>query len=398
VSTSHHDRRIVSAHDFQRLARKRLPRVVYDYIEAGAGEEQTLRANRDAFAEITFNPQYLVDVSARDQSTMVFGRRIETPIMIAPAGAQRLACRSGEVATVRAAARAGTALSLSCGANRTIEEVAAAGRGAPLWFNLQNWQPRELQLSLIRRAASAGYQALLVSIDSPVEALIDRNHRNGYSIPFKLGTGAKLDAARRFRWLRQTLFSPPITFGNLQAFEKESKLRLTGASSLARQLKNLSATWADLEWFRSVWDGPLVVKGVLTPETARLAFDAGADGVVCSNHGGRMLDGVPGTMNVLSSIVEVGAERDKEVFLDGGIRRGTDVVKALALGARACLIGRPFFYALAVDGENGVVRLFDILKNEVENTLGHLGRPTLAHLDPGVLNVPAGFHLHRRQS
>lgn len=391
MSGLHTDRRIVSAHDFRRIAKKRLPRIVFDYIDAGVGEEQTVRANRDAFGRITFNPRSLVDVSARDQTTTVFGRRIETPIMIAPAGAQRLACREGEVAAVRAAARVGTIFCLSSGSNRSIEEVAEASNGAPLWFNTQNWQPRELQLSLLRRARAAGFECLLVSIDSPVEALIDANQRNGYSIPFKLNARVVIDAAHRFRWLRQFLFSAPITFKNLEAFNEDRRLSLSEAASLHTQLKNRAATWRELEWYRSVWEGPLIVKGLLTADAARRSFDAGADGIVCSNHGGRMLDGVPATMEVLSRLVEVAVAREKEVFLDGGIRRGTDVVKALALGARAVLIGRPFFFALAVAGEEGVVRLFDILKREVANTLGHLGCPTLADLDASVVNVPEGF-------
>lgn len=391
-------KRIVSAHDFQRAARKRVPRIVYDYITDGVGDQQTVRANRAAYSEISFKPTALVDVSKRDKSTTVFGQTIKTPIMIAPAGAQRLACRQGEVATARAAAQIGTVFCLSCGANRTIEEVADAGRGTPLWFNIQNWRPRELQQSLIERAQKAGYQALVLSIDSPVEALIDRNRRNGYSIPFKMDLRAKLDAARRPHWLQEFLFSSPITFRNIEAYAREHQLPLSTSSSFARQLKNPQATWEDVRWYRTLWDGPLVLKGVVTPESARQAFSAGADGVICSNHGGRMLDGTPATMRVLASIVDVAAAHGREVFLDGGIRRGTDVVKALALGAQACLIGRPFFYALAVDGEAGVVRLFDILGGEVENTLGHLGRCSLSELGEDVLGIPADFHLYRETS
>jgi isopentenyl diphosphate isomerase/L-lactate dehydrogenase-like FMN-dependent dehydrogenase len=383
---------MINTEDFRQAARRRLPRIVFDYIDAGAGDEYTLRANREAFGRITFRPRSLVDVSKRDQSTLVFGRRIETPIIIAPAGAQRLVCREGEVATVRAAAKIGTIFALSSGSNRSIEEVAGAAKGATLWFNTQNWQPRELLQSLVERAQQAGYHALLVSIDSPADPLMDRSRRNGYSIPFRLNARAAIDAAHRLRWLREFMFSPPITFKNLEAFNEGHGISLSRAASLHSQLKNPAATWDDLKWFRSIWQGPLVVKGVLTAETARKAFDVGADGVVCSNHGGRMLDGAPATMDVLPEVLEAAAGRHKEVFLDSGVRRGTDVVKAIALGARACLVGRPFFWALAVGGERGVVELFDILRKEVDNTLGHLGRPTLADLDPSAVSLQPDPH------
>lgn len=369
-----------------------MPRIVFDYIDGGAGDEYTLRANREIFGKITFRPRSLVDVSRTDQTTMVFGRLVKTPILLAPAGAQRLACREGEVATARAAGRIGTIFTLSSGSNRTIEEVAAAASGT-LWFSAQPWQPRKLLGSIVERADRSGYHALVVTIDAPAEPLVDRNQRHGYSIPFRLNFASAVDASHRPYWLREFLFRPPISFENLKAYGETYCDPRSSGVSLNSRLKNPSATWEDLKWFRHIWKGPLVVKGVLTAETARRAFDIGADGVVCSNHGGRMLDGLQSTMAALPEVVETAYGRDKEVFLDSGVRRGSDVVKAIALGARACLVGRPYFFALAVGGEEGVVHLFNILKREVENTLTHLGRPTLADLDSTALMPSLESHV-----
>jgi L-lactate dehydrogenase (cytochrome) len=379
---------MVNVEDFRQKAKRRLPRAIFDIVDGAAGDEVTMRANQEAFDRISFRPRPLVDVLHRDQSTTVLGRRVELPILLAPAGAARLMCRPGEVAAVRAAARMGTVFALSMAANSAIEEVADEGKGATLWFQVYLWRGRDLVGPLVERAERAGYHALCLTVDAAAPALKYRDMRNGMSVPPKLTVRTLFDSARHPRWAYDFVFGPPIRFKNLSAEDQISPgLGLFRGPSVLKDRAWGGATWDELRWLRSIWRGPIVVKGILTEEAAQQAFDLGADAVICSNHGGRVLDGNPASIEALPGVLEAAAGRNKEVYLDSGVRRGSDVVKAIAMGARACLIGRPYYWGLAVGGEVGVVQVLELLKKEVDSVLGLVGCPRLEDLDLSVLNI-----------
>lgn len=328
----------------------------------------------------------LTDLSQRDLGTTVFGRRIELPVMLGPAGMHRLVAREGEVATARAARTAGTVFALSASSNRTIEEVAAAAPGAHLWFQLYLWDSRAWSEHLVRRAAAAGYEVLCVTVDTKAPgARKYRDLRNGLLDP-RVYARSALDAVRRPRWVANFLLGPRIRGVHLPSDGgKPAEVSLFKSPSVIARRMDPSATWDEIRWLRGIWQGPLVVKGVLTAEDATLAFEQGADGVICSNHGGRVLDGVAASLDALPRVVEAAARARKEVFIDGGIRTGGDVVKAIALGARACLIGRPYWWGLAVGGEHGAARVLEILRAEIDGALLRLGRRTIADLDRSVI-------------
>jgi L-lactate dehydrogenase (cytochrome) len=402
---------VINSEDFRAAAKRRLPRVVFDFVDSGAGAEGTTRANEEAFSAIKFHPRHMVNVSERSQQTKVFGRPVEMPVLLGAAGPARMLHPEGDRAAARAAARLGTVHTLGTGASSSIEEVAGAAGNGTLWYQVYMWRSRALIQSLVERADRAGYHAIVLTIDTATAARRDRDLRNGLltsgrrpriydnhaklSIMPRLTVRTVLDVMRHPRWLLGTyLLTPPITFKNVTA--EDARFAATSWYNPGEIQKRMSetATWDEVRWLRTIWQGPLVVKGVMTAEDARLAFDHGADGVIVSNHGGRHLDGLPATIDVLPRIVDEAAP-GKEVFLDGGVRRGIDVVKAIALGARACFIVRPFYWALAVDGEDGVVRLLEIFRKEIDSALGALGRPTLADLDVSALDLTVA-PWHRR--
>lgn len=373
--------RVVIADDYRGLARRRLPRAIFDFVEGGAGDESSVRANRRGFDRITFRPRPLVGVAHRDLHVEVFANTVSMPVLLAPAGSTRLVHRDGEIAVAKAAARIGTIYVLSATSNFTLEEVAAAAPEAMLWFQIYLWQDKKLVADLVRRASEAGFLALCVTVDVPMSGMKDRDMRNGLTIPPRLTVSNALDTCRRARWMRDFVLGPRITFKNLEpyGFDMGGGVMALG-TLMQKRLHDPSSTWEDVRWVRSLWHGPLVVKGVLTKEAAEKAFAVGADGVICSNHGGRQLAGSPATIDVLPEIVDVGARLNKDVFIDGGVRRGYDVVKALALGAKACLIGRPYHWGLAVEGEQGVLRVLEIFEREIDNVLAQIGQPLAAEV------------------
>ena len=368
--------------DVRLLAKKRLPRLAFDFIDGGAEGEVTLRANRQAFDDLTFRPRYLQDVSRRDQETSVVGTRLSLPVMLAPTGLTRIASRNAEVDAARAAGREGTVYVLSAMASTSIEEVARAAEG-PLWFQLYLWRDRSMVDSLVSRAEKAGYQALVVAVDVPVSSKRERDYRNGFVLPPRIRFGTALDAVRHPRWLWNLLTGPPITFPNVVGEGGG-----TGAVVLGKyvneQLCNPAQGLDDLRRLRDTWSGPLLVKGTLTVEDAEEAVACGVDGIIVSNHGGRQLDCAPASVTVLPEVVEAVRGR-ADVLLDSGVRRGSDVVKALALGAKACLIGRPYLYGLAVGGEAGARRVIEILRTEVDLCLALIGSNSVSALNEWVL-------------
>jgi L-lactate dehydrogenase (cytochrome) len=374
--------------DLRRLARRRLPRAVFDFVEGGAGDEQTVVRNRAAFERLLFQPKVLVDVSKREQATVVFGNRIETPVLLSPTGMAGLCWPKGEVAAARAAHEAGTIYTLSTHSSCSIEEVAAGAPG-PLWFQLYVWQNRDLTRSFVERARAAGYRALLLTVDVPVISRRERDLRNGFTVPPRLTARNVLDTVRRVGWIRRVLFGPRLTLANLVGAPGAPRTDIVTLAGVANRQVDPSIAWGDLVWFRSLWSGPLLLKGVLTAADARRAAEHGVDGLVVSNHGGRQLDGAPATIEALPEIVDaVGGRID--VLLDGGVRRGADVVRALALGARAVMVGRPYLYGLAAGGPAGVRHAIETLAREVDHVLALVGVPRVGDLDRTIVRRADG--------
>jgi isopentenyl diphosphate isomerase/L-lactate dehydrogenase-like FMN-dependent dehydrogenase len=373
--------RAASIEDLRRLARRRLPRAVFDFIDGGAGDERTLRENRRAFDAWHLMPRVGVDVTPpRSLAARIVGVEARLPLVLAPIGLAGLFAPEGEVTAARAAAAAGIPFCLSTNSVASIEEVAAgAPAGGDRWFQLYMLKDRGLMAAMLERAAGAGYRTLCVTVDLPVQGRRERDLRNAFSVPLRPRPGTILDLARRPRWLLGILRSP-ARFGNFAAATPSQ-----GFTSVAQHVATLfdpSAGWDEIARLRERWPGPVVVKGVLHPDDARRAVDAvGASAVIVSNHGGRQLDQVPAAVAALPRVTEA-VDGRAEVILDGGVRRGTDILKARALGASACMIGRAFVWGLAAGGgQAGVARSLDILREELDNALALLGRRSLADVD-----------------
>jgi L-lactate dehydrogenase (cytochrome) len=383
---------LVCVADFRRAARRRLPASIYDFVDGAAGHEFTMRANEEVHNHYALRPRLLTDMSSIDLGLDLLGRRLEMPLLLGPSGMQRLVHRDGELAAVRAAARIGAGYVLSVGASCTLEEVADAGRGGVLWFQVYLWDSHEWTQEILRRARAAGYAALCVTVDSKAPgARKYRDLRNGLVTGPRIDLRSSLDALRRPRWLAGYLLSPPIRAVHLVDDDRLGVSLFRSPSVIQRRMAP-AATWDEVGWLRRAWDGPLVVKGILTPEDAREAFVRGVDAIVCSNHGGRVLDGDLPTLLALPAIAEVAVQAGRPVLIDGGIRSGADMVRGVALGAAACLIARPFWWGLAVGGEAGVHQVLDILRRELLSTMTMLGRPKLCDFDrSAVEQMPFPF-------
>jgi L-lactate dehydrogenase (cytochrome) len=379
--------RAVNIEDLRRGARRRLPRAVFDYIDGGADAEFTLRENCRAFEDVTFRPRGAVSTPACDLRTTVLGSPLSLPFVLAPIGSSRLFYPRAEEAAARAAGRAGTAYALSTFSGCLLEDVQKASAG-PVWYQLYLAGGRDCVTASLERARKAGYTALLVTIDTAVAGMRERDLRNGIT---ELVTRKPLRMAPyvaqfvvRPRWLAGFFRD-----GGLMSFP--NVVLPTGPmlyADVGKSLEQSMATWQDLRWIREVWGGPIVIKGIHSADDARRAAAEGADGVVVSNHGGRQLDGVRASLHVLPDVVEaVGGEI--EVLMDGGIRRGSDIVKAICLGARAVLVGRAYAYGLAAAGEAGVTRAIEILRADLVRTLKLLGCASVADLDRSYLDGPA---------
>lgn len=363
--------RLNSYGDFEKVAKRRLPKMIYDFVAGGADGEVTLRANRTAFEQVRWAPRFLSDVSGRDISTKVFGHDLDVPFICGPAGLARLVHREGELATARAAGKAGTIFVVSTGSSYSMEEIADVATG-PVWFQLYLWKSPEVVKSLVDRAKRSGYEALVLTIDVPAVGKRERDFRNGMTLPPQIRLRGALDTSWRWWWLYHLLTGPDINFGSLtDVVEGDVDVASVGVY-VDRELNDPTKTWADLSELRRMWDGPLLVKGVMTAADAKHAVDHGADGVIVSNHGGRQLDSVPGALEVLPEVVDIIGDR-AEVILDGGVRRGEDIVKAKALGASAAMGGRPWFFGLCAGGEDGVAKMLDIFKADLVRTLALIG-------------------------
>lgn len=380
---------VASIGDLRMRAKRRLPRMLFDYIDGGAEAERTMTANVVAFQGITWRPRSAVVHDAVDMGTTVLGQELPFPIILAPVGSSRMFWPQGEEAAAAAAGRAGTIYTLSTLSGTPLEDVAAASGGA-CWYQLYLCGGRDVALHAIERAGAAGYKALVVTIDTPVAGMRERDIRNGSAQLIAQQFPAMLP------YLPQVLARPRWLFeyfragGTMQFPNVVLPTGPMGYGDIGTQLAAAAVTWADLAWIRDAWNGPIVVKGVHTEDDARQAVDHGASAVVVSNHGGRQLDGVAPTLHVLPEVVEaVGSQA--EVLLDGGIRSGADAAKALALGAQAVLVGRAYAYGLSAGGSAGVSTALDILSGGLERTLRLLGCPSVHDLGYQYLQFMDGW-------
>jgi L-lactate dehydrogenase (cytochrome) len=370
------DMNIANIADLRQLAWQRLPRVLFDYIDGGAQDEVTLRANQEDFNRFTLAQRVLRDVSARDQSVTVMGQKFDLPLILSPTGMTGLFWPNGALEAARAASDAGAGFCLSSMSTSTVEDIRKVAK-YPTWFQLYVMRDRGVSRELIERAKAAGCSALVLTVDLALQGQRDRDVHNGLTIPPTLRISNLPNFATRPGWVWRYLTGPKVVPASLV---KPGQSTLFTIAGYVNSQFDQSVTWQDIEWAKSIWGGPLALKGILDPNDAKLAVEHGVDAVIVSNHGGRQLDGVRSAISALPDVVDAVAGR-AEVILDGGVRRGTDVLKAIALGAKACMIGRPYMYGLAAKGRAGVTQALDLLRNEIDLALALTGNTSLAALD-----------------
>jgi L-lactate dehydrogenase (cytochrome) len=366
--------------DLRAIARRRVPLGVFEYTDGAAESEISLRRARQLFRDVQFNPSILRDVAVVDTTVSVLGRPAALPFAFAPTGYSRMMHHDGERAVVRVAARRGIPYGLSTMGTTTIEDVAAAAPDARKWFQLYVWKDRQLGEDLMTRAQAAGFEALILTVDVPVGGNRLRELRAGFSLPPALTARTILEAATHPTWWLNLLTTSPLTFASLTSSDGT-------LGELADKLFDASMTIADLEWLRSIWHGPLIIKGIQTVDDARRVVDAGADAIVLSNHGGRQLDRAPVPLRLVPDVVDAVGDRT-EVWVDTGVMTGADIVAAVALGARTVLVGRAYLYGLMAGGERGVDRAAEILTREVRRTMQLLGVRSVSELKPSHVSLP----------
>ena len=351
--------RCLNVLEVEAIARDRMERAYYDYYAGGAEDELTLAANRRAFAEVFLRPRVLMDVSRIETKTRVLGTEVSMPVLVAPTAFHRLADPEGELATARGAGAARTVMVVSTIATYPLEEIASAATG-PLWFQLYVYKDRGLARNLVQRAEKAGYRALCLTVDTPHLGRRERDWRNGFTLP------------------------RGVTLRNFEGAGRDAESLGNSFHSYVHQQLDCSLTWDSVEWLRGETRLPIVLKGIIAPEDARMAVERGVDGIIVSNHGGRQLDGTEPTLRALPRVADAVQGR-AEVLMDGGVRRGTDVVKALALGAKAVLVGRPCLWGLAAAGEEGVTRVLEMLRKELELTMALCGATHVSSIERSLI-------------
>ena len=374
--------------DLRKMALKRVPHGLFEFVDRGTEDEVSLRHNRAIFERIRLKPRNLVDVSKRSQEVTLFGKKHKMPIIIAPTGTAGLMWYEGEIALARAAAEAGVPFTLATGSMTAMEKVAEEA-GGTLWFQLYMWPDRSLSHKLVERAKAAGYEALVVTVDGVVPGNREYNLRNGFTIPFTFTRGNVTDVLRHPRWMLGVLGRYLVTTGmpRYQNYPTDIKYRITAGPMGRSSMRNDSFNWDDLRALRKLWPHRLLVKGLLHPQDALMAADCGADGVIVSNHGGRNLDTVISPIEALPEVVDAVGKR-VAVLVDSGFRRGTDVIKALAMGAHAVQIGRATLYGVAAGGEEVARRAISIFRGEIDRVIALLGCNSISELSMEHLQAP----------
>ena len=353
----------INLYDYAAGAKQVLPHNIWDFIDAGAMDEHTTRRNRTAFEGLTLRPRFMRHITDRSISTTVLGTEISLPVMIAPAGSQMMAHPDGEIGTVRAAGMSDTLMLLSTASNYSMEEVADAATG-PMWFQLYH-RGYDFTEMLVPRAEEAGFKAICLTVDVPAPSPKERDLRNRYERRLELGNFRGVDCTR-------------------------SEISGTDETPGWEVARTTPLTWKELEWLRGLTSLPLVLKGLRTAEDAHIAVECGVEGILVSNHGGRQMDMTMSAIEMVPEVVEA-VKGHAEVYMDGGVRRGSDVVKALALGARAVAIGRPLFWGLAVDGAEGVHGVLELLREEIDRCMAYCGQSNIQELEPNLVNIPYGW-------
>ena len=370
--------------DLRRIAKRRLPGGVFDYIDGGAEDERSAQSNVDGFAKIEFKPRVLNDVSDVDTSTTLLGKQIPLPLALSPTGFGRIAHSQGELAVARAAQRAGLPYSLSTMGTRSIEEVATVNSGTK-WYQVYTWKDRGLVEEMVQRAKACDYDALLLTVDTAVLGRRERDVRRGFTLPPKIGLDTIVDGALHPGWTLDFLRNDPITFANVSSADGgDGSSTAVNLSQYINSQFDQALSWADVDWLQSIWDGPVVLKGIQTVADARLAVEAGCEGIMLSNHGGRQLDDAPSIIELVAPVADAVAGQI-DIICDGGVRRGSDIVKAVSLGATACSIGRPYLYALGAAGEAGVDHLLEFFAEGFSRTMQLCGARNVAELTPELV-------------
>ena len=379
--------RCFSIDDLRKKARKAIPGVIFDYIEGGAEDETTVRRNRESFADYEFVPRVLRNVANVDLSATMQGVECSMPLFCAPTGMNRLFHHAGETAVARAARAANIPYALSTVATTSIEDIAAHAGGA-LFFQIYVWHSRELVNEFIRRCRSSAYRGIILAVDIPAFGNRERDLRNGHGRPAELRMKTALSGLTKFRWAFRYAISPRTVMANMTEHLPHGGDAMKTIDTVNEQF-DPSVTWDDAKRLRDSWKGSFMLKGIQSVEDAVLAVKMGATGIVLSNHGGRQLDGAPPAMDLLPGVVKAVGMKT-EIIIDGGVRRGADVIKALALGAAGCMIGRPYLYGLAAGGERGVARSLDIFRTEMERVMKLIGCDSARKLNPGYVKKIRG--------
>lgn len=369
--------------DLRAIARRRLPGGVFDYVDGGAEDEITYRRNQTDLARWEFVPSVLRDVTSVDTSTTLLGRPAPLPLVLAPTGFTRIVHPPGELAAARAAARKNIPYALSTLSTRSIEEVAGVSEGRK-WFQVYVWKDRGLVKNMIERAGESGYEALCITVDLAVPGRRERDVRRGFTLPPQLGWEMLLQGMARPSWTWRFLRSEPITFANVTGLRDYDGSTAVQLSDLVNEQFDASLSWADIEWLRALWSGPVIIKGIQSAADARLAAEHGADAIAVSNHGGRQLDYAPTPANLMEEIAEAAGD-SLEIIFDGGVRRGADIVKACALGARAVMVGRPYLYGLGAGGERGVEWVIDFFADGMARSMALAGVRSLEEVNRGLV-------------
>lgn len=371
--------RVANIDDLRTMAKRRLPGGIFDYIDGGSDDERTLRANSDSFHNWTFEPRILRDVSSIDTSTTFLGQSLPFPLMLSPTGFTRIADSQGELSVARVAAHNQLPYCLSTLSTRSIEEVAAVS-GGPKWFQVYVWRDKKMLHDMLQRAAEHHYDAIMLTVDTAVLGKRERDVRRGFTLPPTLGVRTILDGLMHPRWLWDFLTHEAITFSNVAQSGSFPKGTAVTLSEFISEQFDPGLSWSDIQWFRDNWSGPIIIKGIQTVADAKIAAHNGLDAIAVSNHGGRQLDGSPATIDLIAPIADAlgGAT---PIICDGGIRRGSDIVKALALGADICSVGRPYLYGLGAAGEKGVQKAIEILQSELIRTMSLIGVSSVADID-----------------